>query len=194
MRLYHVPHTRSTRVLWILEEVGTPYDLTVLTREDTRTPEHDARHPIGKVPVMDDRGTYLFESSALILHVADSNPDAGLLAAPGTLERAQAYQWAFYSMLELESQVIEFYYHKDSDPTRAAAGREAFRKNAKPLDDLFGKSDYVVGNAFSAADVVVCGVLGFARFVGLTDGLDNVNAYVERMDARPARQRANAVT
>src|SRR5207245_9107173 len=71
MRLYHVPRSRSTRVLWLLEELGAPYDLTVLAREDRQTPEHRERHPLGRVPVLEDEHGFVFESAALCLHLAD---------------------------------------------------------------------------------------------------------------------------
>src|SRR5579883_2681953 len=101
MRLYHVPGTRSTRVLWALEEAGAPYELTVLAREDRQKPEHLARHPLGRVPVAEIDGQYVLESAGLILHVADSSPAAALVPEPGTRDRALAYQWIAFAMTEV---------------------------------------------------------------------------------------------
>src|SRR5581483_2225318 len=107
MRLYHVPRTRSTRVVWALEETGADFDVTVLAREDRQTPEHRARHPLGRVPVLEDDDGFVFESAGLCLHVADLHPEAGLTAPPGSHERALIYQWAFFAMTDLETAVIE---------------------------------------------------------------------------------------
>jgi len=193
MRLYHVPHTRSTRVLWMLEEIGKPYEVTILTREDEKTPEHLARHPLGRVPVLETSEGCVFESAALCLHLADLNPEAGLLPAPGTHDRALAYQWSFYSMAELEPAIVEVYLNKDSDAARTAAGTKQFHTVAAVVEQALAGKEYLVANRFSAADIVCGGVLGFAQFLGLTGSLPNVEAYLERLNSRPARQRALAV-
>jgi glutathione S-transferase len=78
MRLYHLPPSRSTRVLWLLEEIGQPYELTLMKGEDRQTDEHRRRHPLGRVPVLEDDEGFLFESAALCLHLADLYPDAQL--------------------------------------------------------------------------------------------------------------------
>ncbi len=72
MRVYHVPGSRSTRVLWMLEEIGAPYELTVMTREDRKTADHIIRHPLGRVPVVEfDDGRRLLESAAICIQLAD---------------------------------------------------------------------------------------------------------------------------
>jgi glutathione S-transferase len=107
MRLYHLPPSRSTRVLWLLEEIGQPYELTVMKGEDRQTDEHRRRHPLGRVPVLEDDEGFLFESAALCLHLADLYPDAPLNWPLATHERALAYQWTVFAMTELEPAIIE---------------------------------------------------------------------------------------
>src|SRR5258708_12877830 len=78
MRLYHTPGSRSSRVLWTLEEIGQPYDITTLTWEQRRGEDHRRRHPLGRVPVLElDNGTMIFESAAICLQLADLHPAAG---------------------------------------------------------------------------------------------------------------------
>jgi glutathione S-transferase len=109
MRLYHMPRSRSTRVLWTLEEIGVPYELTVVTGDERKSPEHMARHPLGRVPVFErDDGGMMFESAAICLHLADSYPEAGLAPPLRTPERALLYQWCFFAMTELEPPVIQW--------------------------------------------------------------------------------------
>jgi glutathione S-transferase len=127
MRLYHVPGTRSTRVLWLLEEIGAPYELTVMAREDRQREEHLLRHPLGRVPVIEEEGGFVFESAAICLHLAELYPEAGLIPAPQSHERALVYQWTFFAMDELEPSLVEVSATRASDPERAATAAERFQ-------------------------------------------------------------------
>lgn len=193
MRLYHVPPSRSTRVLWLLEEIGQPYELTVMKGEDRQTDEHRRRHPLGRVPVLEDDEGFLFESAALCLHLADLYPDAQLNWPLGTHERALVYQWTVFAMTELEPAIIEARRHREDDPARAQAGVERFQAAAAAVEQALDGHEYLVGDRFSVADLVCGAVLIFANSAGLTDELPNIEAYIERLEARPARQRATAI-
>ena len=198
MRLHHQPRSRSTRVLWLLEELGVPFDLTVMSREDKQTPEYLALHPLGRSPVLEEEGGPVFESAALIVHLADQNLDAGLIAPLGSHERALQYQWCFFAMTDIEGALLDIARQiwkdagePDSDIVDRAATR--FVSTAGVIEAALGGADYLVGNAFSVADIVVGSVLGFARTGELTELPAGVVAYVDRLEARPARQRAVAV-
>ncbi|MGI8712963.1 MAG: glutathione S-transferase N-terminal domain-containing protein, partial [Solirubrobacteraceae bacterium] len=98
MRLYHLPGSRSTRALWTLEELGAPYELTIMNPDERRSPEHLGRHPLGRVPVLElDDGRFIFESAAICLQLGDLYPDAGLLPAVGSTDRALVYQWSVFA-------------------------------------------------------------------------------------------------
>ena len=124
MRLYHLPPSRSTRVLWLLEEIGEPYDVTVMKGEDRKTDEHLLRHPLGRVPVLEDDEGFLFESAGLCLQLADTYPDAQLNWPLGTHERGLVYQWTLFAMTELEPAIIEVRQYQEDDPARAQAGTD----------------------------------------------------------------------
>ncbi len=192
MRLYHVPGTRSSRVHWMLEEIGRPYDLTVMTREERHEPPHLARHPLGRVPVVHDGDGHVFESAGICLHLAESNPEAGLIPAAGTHDRALVYQWVFYAMLELELGIVEKYVYGETDTARTAAGVASYRKALQVIEDELADKQYLVGGKFSVADLIVAGVCGFGAYLGMNEGFPNIAAYLERTNARPAQQRANA--
>jgi glutathione S-transferase len=193
MRLYHVPATRSTRVLWALEEIGAPYDLTVMAREDRQTEEHRRRHPLGRVPALEDDEGFLHESAALCLHLADVHPTAGLNFGPGTHDRGLVYQWTVFAMTELESAIVEFRRHQEGDPAQAAAGAKRFETAVTSVEAALADREFLVGDRFTVADLVCGAVLVFARASGLTGGLPNVEAYVQRLEERPARQRATSI-
>ncbi len=199
MRLHHQPRSRSTRVLWLLEELGVPFDLTVMSREDKQSPEYRALHPLGRSPALEEEGGPVFESAALILHLADQNLDAGLIGPLGSHERALQYQWCFFAMTDVESALVDIARQlwKDSgDPDADIVDRATTRfvANVGVIEDALDGGEYLVGDAFSVADIVTGSVLGFARTAKLTELPARVVPYVDRLEARPARQRAVAVT
>ena len=193
MRLYHLPASRSARVLWLLEEIGQPYDLTLMKGDDRKTDEHRRRHPLGRVPVLEDDEGFLFESAALCLQIADLYPDAQLNWPLATHERGLVYQWTVFAMSELEPAILEVRRNREDHPDHAQAGAERFTTAAAAIDKALDGHEYLVGERFSVADLVCGAVLIFARSASLTDDMPNLNAYLERLEARPARQRATAI-
>jgi glutathione S-transferase len=194
MRLYHVPNTRSTRVLWLLEEIGAPYDLTLMTGDERRGETHVTRHPLGRVPVIEDDEGFVFESLAILLHLADLHPEAALIPPAGTHERALVYQWCVFAMTELEPEVIEvFVARRAEDTERAGEAVGRFKDAAAVIEDALDDGDYLVGGRFTVADLVIAAVLLFGRRADLLTGFKAIDAYLERIEARPARQRAAAV-
>lgn len=192
MHLYHREHAgRPIRVAWMLEEIGEPYEVTVMTREESKGEEHRARHPLGRVPVLEDEDGHVFESAAICLHLADLHPDAGLAPPPGTHERALLYQWTIFAPAELEPPLIESAVHAQRDPDRSAAARQRFDEAARAVSSALDGSDYLVGGRFTVADVLVGGTLAFTERIGFADELPaNLRDYLARLTQRPARQRA----
>jgi glutathione S-transferase len=191
-RLYHREGAgRPRRVRWAFEEAGAPYEWIVMDDETGHGEEHARRHPLGRVPVLESDEGLLYESAALCLHIADLNPDAGLIPPLGSHERARIYQWSFYAMTELEPAMIRAVQTRrkdDADATAAAEARlvKAFTALGKALDG----NDYVTGSKFTIADVIVGGVGLSARQYDVLPHTPNVSAYLERLDARPAKQHA----
>lgn len=196
MRLFHREHAgRPVRVAWVLEELGEPYEVTVMTREEGRAEEHLARHPLGRVPVLEDDEGFVFESAAICLHLADLHPEAGLVPEPGTHDRALVYQWTVFAPAELEPPLIEAATQAERDPERAAAARRRFEAATRAVSDALEDSDYLVGGRFTVADVLVGSALAFSARAGLAGELpQNVGEYVERLAQRPAFQRARERT
>ena len=198
MRLHHQPRSRSTRVLWLLEETGQPFELEIVAREDKKSDAYRKLHPLGRAPVLEEDGGPVFESAALILHLADKSPDSGLIAPPGSHERALQYQWCFFGMTELEVPLMDVARQQWKDTGEpieemVEGGRARFARAAAVVENALGDDDYLVGNTFSVADVVVGSVLLFARTAELAELPAGLVAYVDRLEARPARQRAVAV-
>lgn len=192
MRVFHREHAgRPIRVVWTLEELGQPYELSVMTREEGKGEEHRRRHPLGRVPVLEDDEGPVFESAAICLHLAELNPDVGLLAPPGTHDRALAYQWTVFAPAELEPPLIEAAVQAERDPERSAKARERFEAAARAVSEALEGREYLVGDRFGIADVLIGTTLGFTKRTSHTLPED-LEAYVTRLQRRPAYERALA--
>jgi glutathione S-transferase len=193
IRLYHLPGSRSTRVLWMLEEIGAPYELIVMAREDRQTSVHIGRHPLGRVPVVEfDDGRRLFESAAICIQLADLHPEAGLISSVGSPDRGLVYQWCFFAMTELEPPIFQWMRarREEADQTEPAARYQA---GAAVLETALADRDWLLGD-FSVADVICAGVAGITLRAELTREPAGVRAYVERAQSRPANRRAASRT
>ncbi|HEY4428925.1 MAG TPA: glutathione S-transferase family protein [Solirubrobacteraceae bacterium] len=192
VRVYHREHAgRPVRVVWTLEELGLPYEITVMNWEEGQSDEHRARHPLLRVPVLEDDEGFVFESAAICLHLADLCPEAELLSQPGTHERALAYQWATFAPAELEPALIESAIFANADPERAAKARQRFGAAAQAVAGALGDDDYLVDGRFGVADVLVGTALAFTARVGFAEELPpSLQEYTARLAERPAFVRA----
>jgi glutathione S-transferase len=192
-RLYYVPRTRSSRVLWLLAEIGAPCELVKLAPDERKSPEHLARHPLGRVPALElDDGTVMFESAAICLQLADLNPDAGVIPPLGSSERALVYQWVLFGMTELEAPLFGWLSEKAQDGTESRA-RGRFAQAAGAFETALEGGDWILGDRFTVADVICASVLGSAHSRDLLNEWPGLQAYVERCEARPAFIEASAL-
>jgi glutathione S-transferase len=194
LRVYHrVGAGRPIRVVWALEEVGADYELVTVSAEEGRSAEHRARHPLGRVPVLEDEQGPMFESTALVFHVAELYPDAGLMPPPATHDRAVVQGWSIFAMTELEAPAIESYRQRETNPEASAKAAARCEDAVAALGGaLSGTPPYLVGSRFTVADIVAGGVLGVAVRVGAIEQSPATAAYLESLVARPAWQRASS--
>jgi glutathione S-transferase len=179
--------------VWALEEVGADYELVTMTAEEGRGAEHRGRHPLGRVPVLEDEHGPMFESTALVFHVAELYPEAGLLPPPGTHERAVVQGWAIFAMTELEAPAIESYRQREANPGGSAKAAKRCADAVAALEStLSGTPPYLVGSRFTVADIVAAGTLRLAVRVDAIEPSAAVAAYMESLRARPAWQRASS--
>jgi glutathione S-transferase len=182
---------RPIRIVWALEEVGADYELVTMSAEEARSAEHRARHPLGRVPVLEDEQGPMFESTALVFHVAELYPEAGLLPPPATHARAVVQSWSIFAMTELETPAIESSRQREANPEASAKAAARCADAVAVLEGvLSGTPPYLVGSRFSVADIVAGGVLGIAVRVGAIEPSPTTAAYMESLGARPAWQRA----
>jgi glutathione S-transferase len=192
LRVFHREHAgRPRRVLWLLEEIGEPYELTIMSWEEGSGEEHRARHPLGRVPVVQFDDGYVFESAAICLQLADLCPDAGMIGALGTQARALAYQWSIFAPAELEPPLIEAAIFAEADPERAGKARARFFKAVDAVAEGLDGGDYLVEGQFGVADVLVSTALSFAKRAKFPEPPSpSLEGYLTRLFERPAYQRA----
>jgi glutathione S-transferase len=191
-RIFHREHAgRPVRVAWTLAEIGEPFEVSIMDREEAKGQEHRSRHPLGRVPVLETGDGTIFESAAICMHLADLSPEAGLMPPVGSHDRALVYQWATFVPAELEPPLIESAIYAQSDPERSAKARRRFDLAAAAVSDALGDREYLVGDRFSVADVMMGTALGFTDRMGIPEALaPNLRAYVDRLKERPAFRRA----
>jgi glutathione S-transferase len=191
-RLYHREGARRPlRVRWALEEAGAPYDTIVIDADEGRSGEHARRQPLGRVPALETEDGPLFESAAICLHIADLNPDAGLIPGVGSHDRATVYQWTFFAMTELEPAMIRVILaRRGSDAEETAKVEARLQKAANVVGSVLEGHAYLLGDRFTIADVVMGGVLESAREYNVLPDSVALASYLDRLDARPAKQRA----
>jgi glutathione S-transferase len=175
----------------MLEEIGAPYELTVMTRDERKSAEHIGRHPLGRVPVVEfDDGRRCFESAAICIQLADLHPEAGLIPPVGSPDRGLVYQWSFFAMTELEPPIFQWMRAR-REGTDQTEPSERYHAAAAVLDTALADRDWLLG-AFGVADVICAGVAGITHRAELTQEPERVRAYVERARSRPANQRATS--
>ena len=191
-RLFFMPRTRSNRVLWALYEIGAPFESTLLASEERRSPEHRARHPLGRVPAFElDDGTMMFESAAICLQLGDLYPDSGLLPPTGSSARALVYQWVMFGMTELEAPLYRWIGEmRDGATGSPASGR--FADAAEAIAAALSGKQWLLDDQFTVADIVCVGVLGSAASRDLLDPWPVLRDYVARGQGRPAHAAAVA--
>ena len=185
---------RDLRVRWALEEVGRPYEVRYLKQGSQKAPPHRAIQPFGQVPTYQDGDLTLFESGAIVLHIAGQHPR---LMPAGPAGQARAVEWAFAALNTVEPPITDYaiatLFEADKPWSRARLPSVKARIDERlgELSDRLGDKDWLDGD-FTAGDLLMVAVL---RILGGTDMLDsysNLAAYVARGEARPAFKKALA--
>lgn len=185
---------RDMRVRWALEEVGQPYAVRLLSFADMKTPAHRALHPFGQIPTYEESGLVLFESGAIVLHIAQHH-DGLLPAEPHARSRAMAWLVAALNTVEPPILALQDTVLLERDQPwyaqRLPLVHERVHARLAPLNERLGDADWLDGE-FSAGDLVMVSVLLRLKASGLLDAHPRLAAYLARGEARPAYQRAFA--
>src|SRR5262245_17814179 len=196
IRLYHAQLTRSIRIIWLLEELGIPYELvTVPFKPPRHSFEQDT--PSGKFPVVEDDGRVLSESGAILEYLIEKYGKGRLAPAVGSPDRGPWLQWVHFAEATAFPPIADVARHTmflpeaERIPQVADDGRARVRNALDVVERALAGREYLVGRELSGADVMMGYFLMAARMLGIVDaGYPNVAAYWERLAARPGFQKA----
>lgn len=198
LKLHFAPNSRAGRIVWLLEELGLPYDINKMAfhPKDLKSDAHRARHPLGRVPVLDDGDVSIFESGAIIEYVLERHKNGGLKPDVSAPEFPEYLQWFHYCegmvMPPINTIVVQTILLPEDrrDMTVLGQAQRLLTKSLAPVETALAGRAYLIGD-FSAADLM----LGHACFMAnrsgcVTDDMPNLKAYIARIEGRPAFQKA----
>jgi len=193
LTLYHHPHSRSAGARVMLEELGVDYriELVNLQAGEQRRPEFLALNPLGKLPTLVDGDIVVTEQVAVYLHLADRFPEAGLAPAIGDPARGEYLRWMVYYASCFEPAVVDRSQKREPAEPMISPYRD-FDSMLAALEAQIAKGPWVLGERFSAADVLWGTALNWTTQFGLVPKSEVIEQYIERAKARPAFQRAAA--
>ena len=193
MRLYWCKNTRAFRIAWLLEESGLNYDRVVLDLRDESSkndPAFRAVSPMGKVPALEDGPARICDSGAICIYIADQYPETRLGPPVGHADRGRFLQWVMYTNSVIEPAMLEKVAKLESKPTSYGWG--SFDLMLATLRGEFAKGEWLLGESFSAADVLVGTAAYFLKQFRLIGEDPVIDPYIARCSSRPAWHRAQA--
>jgi glutathione S-transferase len=185
---------RDMRVRWALEEVGQPYEVRLVTFKEMKEPAHRRLQPFGQIPTYEEGSLVLFESGAIVLHIAERH---GTLLPTNLEARARAIAWMFAALTTVEPPIVELEVAQLVEGDKPWSGerqpliKDRIRERLRDLSAHLGEADWLDG-AFSAGDLLMVHALRRLEGTGIVEEYPNLAAFVARAEARPAYQRAFA--
>jgi glutathione S-transferase len=188
---YTNPMTRGRIVHWMLEELGAPYDMRVLSLEkgEQKTPQFLAINPMGKVPVIVHRGVVVTETAAICVYLADAFPAANLAPKIGDPQRGTYLRWFFFGAGCFEPAVVDKMLARPPAERKGAIGYGTFDDTVNALEKAISPGPYILGERFSAVDVYVGSQIHHSLMTKALEPRPSFQKYADRISARPAMQR-----
>lgn len=198
LKLHFAPNSRAGRIVWLLEELGLDYELNRMDfhPKDLKSDEHRLRHPLGRVPVLEDGEVSIYESGAIVEYVLARHGDGGLKPAVEAPEFPEYLQWFHYCEGMVMPPMNTIVVHtmllppERRDETVLGQAQKLLSRAVAPVNAALEGREYLIGD-FSAADIMLGHSMFMAnRFGQVADEMANVKGYVARIEARPAFQKA----
>jgi glutathione S-transferase len=190
--LYHHPYSRAANVVWVLEELGVPYELRFvdIMKGAQKAPEIVALNPMGKVPILTDGDLVVTEAAAIALYLADRYSLGKLAPSPDDPARAAYLRWSLFSPSVIEPAVAAKPSGGQFKPSQVGWG--TYENVMAAMESAIAGKSYVLGDRFSMADCIFGGAVRFLLRFKAIEATPTFAAYAERLAARPAAQRADA--
>jgi glutathione S-transferase len=194
LTLYHISPSRSSITLWMLEEIGEPYDIHLLSmkRGENREPAYLAINPMGKVPALKHKDVVITEAAAICLYLADAFPNASLTVPIGDPHRGPFLKWLFFGPSCIEPAIMDRAYKRAEEAPRTALGYGDFDTTMDVVAKAVERGPYILGEQFTAADVLIGSTLRWATMFKLIPERPEFQAYIGRLIDRPALKRSEA--
>src|SRR5947209_8230548 len=194
LTLFHAAPSRSSIARWMLEEVGEPYDIHLLSLKagEQRASEYLAVNPMGKVPALRHGDVVITEAAAICTYLADEFPRAKLNIPIGEPRRGIYLKWLFFGPSCVEPAMMDRAFPRKEEARRAALGYGDFDTVMNVLAKAVAGAPYIMGEQFTAADVVIGSVLRYGMLFKLLPERSEFVAYTSRLAQRPAVERAEA--
>ena len=194
LTLYHASPSRSSIVLWMLEEIGEPYDIKLLklSAGDNMKPDYLAINPMGKVPALKHGDTVITEVAAICTYLADEFPGKKLNIPIGSPKRGIYLKWLFFGPGCMEPAVIDRAAPRKEEARRAMLGYGDFDTTMNVVAKAVEKGPWLMGDQFTAADVIIGANIRWGVMFKLIPERKEFLDYAARIAARPAAQRAEA--
>jgi glutathione S-transferase len=199
IKLYHAPLTRSVRIYWLLEELGISYELETVPFQSGTIPFGQST-PAGKLPAIQDGDLTMFESGGILEYIIERYGNGRLAPPVGSPLRGPYLQWVHFAEATafppLGNLAWHVFFKKDAEsvPSAIADYRRWAAAALQVVETALARREYLLENGFSGADIMMGFTLMCARLLGaLTDGFPNATAYLRRLEARPAFQKATLV-
>lgn len=197
LKLHFAPNSRAVRILWLLEELGLPYELNQMAfhPKDLKSDAHRARHPLGRVPVLEEGDLLLWESGAITEYILERHKNGGLKPPVDSPEWPRYQQWFHYCegmvMPPVNTVVVQTILLPPERRSEEALGqaRRLLTKALAPVNDALEGREYMIGD-LSGADFMIGHASFMSRRIGcVTDDMPHLHAYIDRLEARPAFQK-----
>ncbi len=194
LKLHFAPNSRAERILWLLEELELPYELNEMAfhPSDLKSDEHRARHPLGRIPVLDDGEIQIWESGAITDYIIEKYKNGGLKPEVQSKLFPQYLQWFHYCEGMIMPPMNTIVVHTvllppdRRDETVLGQAQRLLSRALEPINEALEGKDYLIGD-FSGADIMLGHSCYMSNRMGcVTDEMKNIKAYVERLSSRPA--------
>ena len=194
LKLHFAPNSRAGRIVWLLEELDLPYEINKMAfhPKDLKSDEHRTRHPLGRVPVLDDGDIRIYESGAIVEYILERHKNGGLKPSVESSEYPNYLQWFHYCegmvMPPINTIIVQTVLlpPERKDETVLGQAQRLLAKALSPINETLTSKDYLIGN-FSGADIMLGHSCYMSNRLGcVSDEMVNLKAYVERISERPS--------
>ncbi len=198
LKLHHAPNSRAGRIIWLLEELKLPYNLNSMKfhPSDLKSDEHRSRHPLGRIPVLEDDDITIYESGAIVEYILTRHAPGKLKPEVNDDNYPQYLQWFHYCegmvMPPMNTIVVHTIILPEErrDQTVLGQAQRLLSKALVPVDTTLEEKEYLIGD-FSGADIMLGHALYMSKRLNcVTDDLSNISEYISRIEARPSFQKA----